>query len=84
MLCVPTYSITKVDVVQNGTETRTVTPSPGGAQRQLDGISAWDMIKAHHAAYQNIAVLSTNAYTFLYAGHIFVDTDPYMNAAIWS
>ncbi|KAK4150889.1 hypothetical protein C8A00DRAFT_17622 [Chaetomidium leptoderma] len=53
MLCVPTYSITKVDVVRNGTQTRSVTASPGAAHRTLDSVTAWGMMDAHYAAFHN-------------------------------
>jgi hypothetical protein len=53
MLCVPTYGITKVEVLRNGTQTKTVRASPGAARWSLASVTAWDMMKAHYAALQS-------------------------------
>ncbi|KAH8883502.1 hypothetical protein GQ53DRAFT_846924 [Thozetella sp. PMI_491] len=51
MLCAPTYSIHRVDVVQNGTQTLTVAQSPGSANRTLSSVTPWGIMAAHFLTY---------------------------------
>jgi len=53
LLCVPAYSITKVDVVHNGTHTLSVTRSPGAQNRTLPSVSPWKLFDAHLKSYAN-------------------------------
>ncbi|KAK3291635.1 uncharacterized protein B0H64DRAFT_427150 [Chaetomium fimeti] len=62
MLCVPTYGITKVNVVRNGTQTRRVTMSPGATSRTLDSVTGWDLADAHSAAFYNDLSSAKNPY----------------------
>ncbi|KAK8044183.1 hypothetical protein PG993_004207 [Apiospora rasikravindrae] len=53
MLCVPTYTISPVDVVRNGSQTQSVELASGGANRTLGSIRPWAIMDAHFSAYNN-------------------------------
>ncbi len=86
MLCVPTYRITKVDVVRNGTQTRSVTAFPGAAHRVLDSVTAWDMMDAHYAAFNNSGLAAHFKHGRFQSGNMdsVVDVDPHMEFALRS
>jgi hypothetical protein len=54
LLCIPKYAMHTVNVVRNGSHTVSVSRVPGAPDRALDGLSAWDLIKAQTAANANI------------------------------
>ncbi|KAK4033529.1 hypothetical protein C8A01DRAFT_19546 [Parachaetomium inaequale] len=80
MLCVPTYGITKVDVVRNGTQTRSVTAIPGITSRNLDSISAWDLMDAHYAAFKTFILIAYGKTTEV--SQTTVDVDQRMELAL--
>ncbi|KAK5659565.1 hypothetical protein OQA88_767 [Cercophora sp. LCS_1] len=47
LLCTPTITMGRVEVVHNGTETRSVTPISGSFNRTLESVSPWDVTMAH-------------------------------------
>ncbi|KAK0753764.1 hypothetical protein B0T18DRAFT_22314 [Schizothecium vesticola] len=53
LLCVPAYSITKVDIVHNGSHTLSVTPSLGAQNRTLPSVSPWKLLDAPLKSYNN-------------------------------
>lgn len=50
LLCVPNYTITRVEVVRNGTETKSVRAVPGAANRTLESIHPWAIMDAHYSS----------------------------------
>ncbi|KAK3332190.1 hypothetical protein B0T19DRAFT_473137 [Cercophora scortea] len=83
LLCKPSYSIDKVDVVRNGTQVLSVTPSSQSLGRNLDSITPWDMMDAHYASYSAADPGNPwNALTII-SGDV-VDTDVYMSIALLS
>ncbi|TGJ88077.1 hypothetical protein E0Z10_g621 [Xylaria hypoxylon] len=46
LLCRPTYSVRKIDVVKNGTDILSITPSLTPGPRTLGNIHAWDITRA--------------------------------------
>ncbi|KAK8085699.1 hypothetical protein PG997_006970 [Apiospora hydei] len=84
MLCVPTYTISPVDVVRNDSRTQSVELSPGGKSRTLDSIRPWAIMDAHFSAYNN-RLEGSSASTW---GHktnlstVEVDVDEYFGVAI--
>ncbi|KAH6842399.1 hypothetical protein B0I37DRAFT_399101 [Chaetomium sp. MPI-CAGE-AT-0009] len=72
MLCVPTYGITKVNVVRNGTQTRSVTVSPGATSRTLGSVTGWDLMDAHSNPYGKTRKV----------GNTSVDVDEFMDFAL--
>jgi hypothetical protein len=62
-LCIPTYGITKVDVVRNGTQTLSVTASPGATRQTLSSVTGWSLMEAQFATHRD---------SFLY-GHPVMD-----------
>ncbi|KAK3682402.1 hypothetical protein B0T22DRAFT_386525 [Podospora appendiculata] len=83
LLCQPSYSIDKVDVIRNGTQVLSVTPSSQRLSRTLDSITPWDMVDAHYASY--IAANPGNLYgTLAIVSEDMVDTDAYMSVALLS
>lgn len=53
LLCVPSYTITRVEVVRNGTETKSVKPVPGATNRTLESIHPWAIMDAHYSSVSN-------------------------------
>ncbi|KAH6613686.1 hypothetical protein B0J18DRAFT_460573 [Chaetomium sp. MPI-SDFR-AT-0129] len=92
LLCTPTYAITKVDVVRNGTVTKSVTPAPESPSfkqtpRMLDSVSPWDIMDAHYTAFANSPSLSlvSNPYgqtTRAGRGDLPADVDAYTALAL--
>lgn len=58
MLCVPTYTISRVDVVRNGTQTQSVELAPGGTNRTLNSLHPWAMVEAQYSAVRNLRLTS--------------------------
>ena len=83
MLCVPTYSITKVNVVRNGTQTRRVAMVPGASSRTLDSVTGWDLVDAHSTAFYNSISHASNPYGKTRTiGKTIVDVDEFMDFAL--
>ncbi|KAI3400356.1 hypothetical protein diail_3373 [Diaporthe ilicicola] len=61
LLCTPKYEIDKVNVVQNGTEVRSVKPAHprhgGPLNRTLEHVSQWSFMEAYFAAFPNFLTL---------------------------
>lgn len=57
-VCVPTYHISQVEVVSNGTQTISVTPVPDAPKRTLDSINAWAMVNASWRAFSSSEAIS--------------------------
>ncbi|KAK4236997.1 hypothetical protein C8A03DRAFT_35073 [Achaetomium macrosporum] len=82
MLCLPTYAITEVEVVRNGTRTRSVTRSPGVGNRTLDSVTGWKMMDAHYAAFAGIGSTGAAYPRSVNVSGTIVDVDPYMQIAL--
>ncbi|KAK0749049.1 hypothetical protein B0T18DRAFT_427237 [Schizothecium vesticola] len=50
-VCIPTYHISQVEVVSNGTQTISVMPVPDAPKRTLDSIPVWALVKAQWRAF---------------------------------
>ncbi|TGJ82386.1 hypothetical protein E0Z10_g6379 [Xylaria hypoxylon] len=81
LLCIPTYAIDRVQVIQNGTQT-TVVPVQGTPSRMLNSVTAWDIMDAHFTAagwgdtevdglYQSTAGSAADSTIPLYADNLF-------------
>ncbi|KAI0199409.1 hypothetical protein F4808DRAFT_471695 [Astrocystis sublimbata] len=83
MICVPTYTIARLDVTRNGTQTQSVGLSPGGFNRSLESLHPWEIMDAHFDAY----LARGSRSPWLWHGGppkiltFRVDTDPYMEVA---
>ncbi|KAK3305256.1 uncharacterized protein B0T15DRAFT_370692, partial [Chaetomium strumarium] len=82
MLCVPTYAITRVEVVRNGTHTSSVTRSPGAGNRTLDSVTGWHMMDAHYAAFAGIGSTASAYPRSVNISGTVVDVDPYLQIAL--
>jgi hypothetical protein len=82
MLCVPTYAITEVEVVRNGTHTRSVTRSPGARNRTLDSVTGWHMMDAHYAAFAGIGSTDDAYPRSVNISGTVVDVDAYLKIAL--
>ncbi|KAI0430131.1 hypothetical protein F5Y09DRAFT_308547 [Xylaria sp. FL1042] len=63
LLCTPTYAIERVQIIQNGTHTRTINPIQGAPTRVLDSVTAWDIFNAQYKAGQDTQVRDDGLYT---------------------
>lgn len=59
--CVPSYRITKVDVVQNGTQTLSLSETAGAANWNLKAVQPWQLMQVHLNSYENIAQVLTSS-----------------------
>ncbi|KAI1429621.1 hypothetical protein F5Y12DRAFT_796543 [Xylaria sp. FL1777] len=50
LLCVPTYSMDKVEVIHNGKQIKSTTLVPGSPSRMLESVTAWDIMEAQFVA----------------------------------
>ncbi|RWA12351.1 hypothetical protein EKO27_g2736 [Xylaria grammica] len=50
VLCIPDYTIHRVEVTRNGTQILTIKPQEGASNRSLDSVTAWDLLKAQYIA----------------------------------
>ncbi|KAI0814425.1 hypothetical protein GGR55DRAFT_631833 [Xylaria sp. FL0064] len=53
LLCRPTYMISKIDAVKNGSEILSVTPSPSTGPTALSNVHAWDITRALFRSFNN-------------------------------
>ncbi|KAI0810046.1 hypothetical protein GGR55DRAFT_695842 [Xylaria sp. FL0064] len=63
LLCTPKYAIETIEVIRNGTHTRTVTPIQGAESRILGSVSAWDIFNAQYRAGQDTEVREDRQYS---------------------
>ncbi|PSR82544.1 hypothetical protein BD289DRAFT_437208 [Coniella lustricola] len=87
LLCSPDYTITTVEVVQNGTSVENVTLAEGASNRTLDMVTGWDIMDAHFASYQNSIDNIGNYYSssIIYLdeeAQTAIDVDPYASFMI--
>ncbi|KAF3762845.1 hypothetical protein M406DRAFT_263476 [Cryphonectria parasitica EP155] len=82
LLCTPSYTITTVNLIQNGTNVQNVTLAPEASNHTLDTVTAWNIMDAHFAAYNNM-ITNIGGYwtdTTIYVDgqeHTLVDVDQY-------
>lgn len=60
-VCIPTYHISQVEVVSNGTQTISVTPVPDAPKRTLDSITVWALVQASWRAFSTSDAISGQA-----------------------
>lgn len=53
LVCAPQYEITKVIVVQNGTEVESIIPAGKSSNRTLDGVSPWDFVRGYLSSFRH-------------------------------
>ncbi|KAL2198282.1 hypothetical protein P885DRAFT_9380, partial [Corynascus similis CBS 632.67] len=83
VLCVPTYGITRVNVVRNGTQTLNVTAVPGASRRTLDSVTAWNLMDAHYSSFSGGSLDRGRVYgKTIEVGGITVDVDDQMGFAL--
>lgn len=81
LFCVPSYSMTSVEVVRNGTEVLSVKPVPGASSWTLDSVSAWDIMEAQFAAIK--VGITSSAYGWsTNMSSVLVDVDLSMQLAL--
>lgn len=53
LLCSPTYDISRIDLIKNGTEIQTVelSRSPAAQNRTLDHVTPWSIMRAHYDSF---------------------------------
>ena len=54
LLCVPTYRLTNVDVVRNGTQTLSLSETAGSTNWTLKTVQPWQIMQAHLDSYNNL------------------------------
>src|SRR3569833_2662944 len=87
LLCTPSYCIYIVDVLRNGTQKLNVTETPGGPNRTLASVSAWNILAAHFSTYGNSIVNEAQAESHFFSWNVSnvpVDVDPFMSDALQS
>ncbi|AEO59329.1 hypothetical protein MYCTH_2128383 [Thermothelomyces thermophilus ATCC 42464] len=83
MLCVPTYGITRVDVVRNGTQTLNVTTSAGAPRRTLSSVTARNLMDAHYTSSYDGSLDPASIYgKNVKVGHDLVDVNEQMGLAL--
>ncbi|KAK7975754.1 hypothetical protein PG989_014217 [Apiospora arundinis] len=82
MLCTPTYTISRVEVVRNGTQTQSVELAPGGTNRTLNNIHPWAIVEAQYSAFLNAFETGSNWGRATNISTTRVDTDLYFALAI--
>lgn len=80
LLCVPKYSLDKVDVTQNGTHVRPVTTPEPGTERTLESVSAWRIMDTHFNIYRSMPWAS-NVTSINVSSHA-IDVDHYTEMLI--
>lgn len=85
LLCRPTYDISKVDIIKNGTETQTVTlsRSTGTHNRALDHVTPWSIMRALYEAFDATSGGSKWRESFNLGGEI-IDVDSYTRVLLQS
>ncbi|KAL1872739.1 hypothetical protein Daus18300_004285 [Diaporthe australafricana] len=85
LLCRPTYDISKVDIINNGTETQTVTlsHSSGTQNRTLDHVTPWSIMRALYEAFDATSGGSKWRESFNLGGEI-IDVDSYTRVLLQS
>ncbi|KKY36994.1 hypothetical protein UCDDA912_g02999 [Diaporthe ampelina] len=78
LLCSPTYDISKVDLIKNGTEMQTVSlsRSSDAQNRTLDHVTPWSIMRAHYESFGSDDGTSTDRESFE-LGNETIDVDPY-------
>ncbi|KAK8097692.1 uncharacterized protein PG998_013178 [Apiospora kogelbergensis] len=85
LLCVPRYTIMNLEVVRNGTQTRSITPLQVSTTRTLDSVSPWRIMDALFAASDG--VMSPYGYYYQQSIEIssaLVDVDTYTKTLLKS
>ncbi len=60
LLCIPAYTINRVEVTRNGTRTLTVKNQEGAPSRSLNFVTAWDILKAQFVATTSFYLVITS------------------------
>ncbi|RWA12428.1 hypothetical protein EKO27_g2681 [Xylaria grammica] len=84
LLCVPEYTINRVQVTRNATRTMSVIPIPGVPPKRLESVTAWNIMEAQFIV--NFSEASNRLFYGLPANvsGVPIDTDSYMLTAITS
>lgn len=77
LLCRPTYDISNVDMIKNGTEMQTFKQSPSAAQnRTLEKVTPWSIMRAYYVSFsQEDGSEAVNSFDF--GDGTIVNVDPY-------
>ncbi|KAI0104844.1 hypothetical protein GGR51DRAFT_560842 [Nemania sp. FL0031] len=54
LICKPTYNISRVDVIKNGSEVQSVSLSAQSVSRRLDKIDAWDIARGYFDSHPDV------------------------------
>ncbi|TGO42975.1 hypothetical protein BHYA_0004g01010 [Botrytis hyacinthi] len=90
LLCSPTYQITKVDVVQIGTNTQSVALSPSAPSRSLEHVTPWSIMQAHFDSYEENGVIFSQEQgpnskpPYFPMGNVPIDVDEWMSMLLRS
>ncbi|KAE8449610.1 hypothetical protein EG329_007940 [Mollisiaceae sp. DMI_Dod_QoI] len=87
LLCVPTYRLTDVNVVQNGTQTLSLSETAGSANWTLKTVQPWQLMQAHLDSYNNEAMSLesgglSSTYVNISGSPQLLDVDQYMNVSV--
>lgn len=85
LICKPTYNVSRVDVIKNGSEVQSVTSSSQHVSRSLDNIDAWDIARGYFDSHFNGLALdgefSTSSWDLTVCGES-LNVDPPSNIAL--
>lgn len=88
LLCVPGYSIDRVEIIRNGTQTPTINmASAHDSTRPSDPLTAWKLADAHWSSYLYTRTVDDSNLMFndtTGAPAYYLDSDAYMRAALAS
>ncbi|KAL3424093.1 hypothetical protein PVAG01_03374 [Phlyctema vagabunda] len=87
LLCTPSYRLTKVDVIQNGTQTLSLSENSAASNSTLSSVHPWQLMQAHLDSYENSA--QSTSYSVLGSDYVNItnsqqqiDVDQYMNVSL--
>ncbi|KAI0549248.1 hypothetical protein F4679DRAFT_547958 [Xylaria curta] len=83
LLCIPEYTIDRVQVIRNNTLTRSVKRVQGAPRRTLKSVTAWNIMMAQHIDTRTIDWLGAYGRLINVSGTL-IDTDSYMHRVLYS
>ncbi|KAI1160045.1 hypothetical protein F5B18DRAFT_542888 [Nemania serpens] len=81
LICKPTYNISRVDVIKNGSEVQSVASSSQPASRSLDKIGAWDIARGYFESHLDDLYLWSSPRTLTVCGES-LNVDTQSNVAL--
>ncbi|KAJ8124736.1 hypothetical protein O1611_g8904 [Lasiodiplodia mahajangana] len=81
-LCVPKYTIERVEVTRNGTQTKSVLPIQGSPQRNLSSVTPWAMMDAQFVGAQSGFLQGQDGGSPINVSMVPVEVDLYMELAL--